>query len=244
MQKPSSRTTTKRSELKGVWRALGNPKLVAKLKPEELRLLGGKRPARFKDLTGMRFGRLTAVSIHSRVSKTTRWNCVCECGNKTVKKYAMLIIGHVRSCGCLFRDTRKTCSLTHGDSKSKEHGAWADMKGRCNNPKRKCWKHYGGRGIKVCEEWNHYAGFLKSVGRAPSPLHEIDRIDNNGNYEPGNVRWATRMEQTNNTRRNHYITHKGKTKSMADWCRDLKKNYFRVRYLIKKGLTFQRAIST
>lgn len=101
-----------------------------------------------------------------------------------------------------------------------EYAAWSDIKRRCGNPSFKHFKHYGGRGICVCARWlASFSNFLADVGLRPSKKHSIDRIDNNGNYEPGNCRWATRHEQMSNTRRNHLVTFEGQTRTITDWAK-------------------------
>lgn len=129
--------------------------------------------------------------------------------------------------------------MTHGESQSKtvEYTVWAHIKARCSNPKNQRWHRYGGRGIKICDEWaNSYPAFLAAVGRRPSPKHSIERIDNDGHYEPGNVRWATMKEQGRNMRRNLLITFNGRTQCLQDWANELGCNYQRIQYRLKLGL--------
>lgn len=110
----------------------------------------------------------------------------------------------------------------HGMNRSPEHVAWKAMKQRCYYVPNKEYKNYGGRGIKVCDEWlNSFSMFFAYIGKKPTPAHSLDRIDTNGNYEPGNVKWSTSIEQMNNTSRNIYITYLGETKSLANWARAL-----------------------
>lgn len=170
-------------------------------------------PPRVKDITGLKFGRLTAIGFHSyrneKQGKRTRrmavWVCECECGNKKAMQAVLLKSGTSRSCGCLQLETMKTNGLAaakHGMHRSAEYGIWAGMKYRCNNPKSRIYNYYGGRGITVCDRWLHsFEAFYADMGPRPSPKHSIDRIDNDGNYEPGNCRWATQAQQAANQRR-------------------------------------------
>ena len=104
-------------------------------------------------------------------------------------------------------------------SNSQVYRAWVNLRQRCNNPRFKAYKNYGGRGIKVCEAWDDYAQFKRDVGEPPTPHHTIDRKNNEGDYEPTNVRWATRSEQMHNVRINVYISHGGERLIMSDWAR-------------------------
>ncbi len=156
---------------------------------------------------GHRYAQLTVVvrDGSSRDHKAL-WRCRCDCGTETVVRSTQLTQGKTRSCGCLLRRSRhKATNLQHGDARpgrqAPEYLAWIAMRVRCTNPKAQAWRRYGGRGIQVCERWMwSYEAFLADVGRRPSPKHSIDRIDNDGHYEPGNVRWATRSQQNANQR--------------------------------------------
>ena len=151
------------------------------------------------DITGQRFGKLV-VTAHSHTEDAKAyWRCQCDCGCKTSVRGTHLRQGQIKSCGCL--------SFVHGDccgsQRTPEYITWRNMLQRCGNPRAHNYKYYGGRGIRVCDRWvNSYTDFLLDVGRKPTDEHTLDRIDVNGNYEPGNVRWATWSEQAANKRDN------------------------------------------
>jgi hypothetical protein len=151
-------------------------------------------------LDGLTFGRL---SVRSRVpdgSKDWMWYCDCTCGGAVVATSSNLRSGRTRSCGCLQVESRAK-PRTHGKSSMREFQAWYNMKKRCINPSHPSYLSYGGRGISVCPEWlGSFEAFYEHIGPRPSPDHSVDRINNNGNYEPGNVRWATRTQQQRNRR--------------------------------------------
>jgi|SRR6267142_833044 len=162
------------------------------------------------DLTGKRFGRLIVqwpVGRKGIVDKSPSliWLCLCDCGNVIPVIGQHLRGGGTKSCGCFRHDFRvihghNRSRLTSG--KSPEYNSWDHMVQRCMNRKNTAWKYYGGRGIKVCKRWQKFDNFLADMGSRPSTKHSIDRFpNNNGNYEPGNCRWATRIQQMNNTRR-------------------------------------------
>jgi len=120
---------------------------------------------------------------------------------------------------------------------------WCAMRARCNNPKHISYKNYGGRGITVCDRWNRFAMFLEDMGERPTPYHEIDRIDNDGNYTPENCRWATHLEQMQHTRKNRFIKINGEVKTIAQWARFLGIPKSRINCRLHSGMTIERAFS-
>lgn len=155
-------------------------------------------PKRVKNIIGEKFGRLTVIAFsHSAKGKQTSWTCSCSCGNTTIVRTGSLRSGGTKSCGCgHYKHGHATTECS-----SVEYGCWSAMKQRCYNKKAPVFKNYGGRGITVCKEWlDSFEAFYKHVGPKPSPELSLDRIDNDGNYEPGNCRWATRSQQQGNKR--------------------------------------------
>jgi hypothetical protein len=163
----------------------------------------------FQNLINRKFGRLTVVSLNRTTGRTgppprgTFWNCRCDCGNATVVLASALKRKETRSCGCLRNEMRPILRRTHGQSrKTAAYRAWLNMKRRCLRPQCDKFKFYGGRGIKIHQPWiESFEAFFADVGPRPGPGYSLDRYpDNDGDYRPGNIRWATKAEQSGNRR--------------------------------------------
>lgn len=182
---------------------------------------------RVKDITGQRFGRLVALGYVGTKEiglnqKRAQWLCRCDCGSVIVAVGAHLRQQHTTSCGCYNIDvTRQSAQNkeTHGMTGTPEYRAWQSMHQRCYNPQCNSYQWYGKRGIEVCERWRTFENFLADLGNRPTPDHSLDRIDNDGDYDPGNCRWATDIEQKNNKRTNKVISYCGEEHSLAEWSR-------------------------
>jgi hypothetical protein len=199
----------------------------------------------FDDLTGRVFGRLTVVSRATNAGPKVRWSCACTCGREPIVHATALRIGHTRSCGCLKVD--QPAALTHGHSTDQTltptYLTWASMIQRCQNPKNPSFPRYGGRGIKVCDAWLKFDGFLLDMGERPQGL-TLERINNDGGYEPGNCKWATYKTQNNNRRVNHLLAHKGQTFTLQAWAERTGLKATTIRRRLKMGWTVARALES
>ena len=173
-----------------------------------------------KDITGMRFGKLTVISkSHKDNFDKWHWLCRCDCGNVTTVEGNRLRSGKTKSCGCLQRQHRKTgFHKKHGMTDSRLYVIWSNMKARCENPNSTSWKNYGGRGISVCSEWKAFIPFRDwAVSSGYSHELSIERIDVNGNYCPENCKWITKGEQYLNRTDSHKITAFGISRTIKEW---------------------------
>lgn len=175
------------------------------------------------DITGQRFGRLVAIERSQNVARTNApsrpaWLCACDCGTRKVVSKACLISGLAKSCGCIRREVVSAKNTSHGMSKTPEYISWGQMNRRCHDMSNKNYKDYGGRGISVCEQWRHsFENFFSSMGRRPTIKHSLERKDNSLGYSPGNCKWATRREQSQNRRGRRYLSAFGTTLPVEDW---------------------------
>lgn len=195
---------------------------------------------RLVDISGTRFGRLVAVRVEGKLGGKPAWRCQCDCGNTLVVRGNALRIGNTRSCGCLHIDS----ITSHGRARSREYNSWQSMLERCRNPNCLSFHRYGARGITVCPRWEgSFELFFKDMGERPSGT-SLDRIDNNGNYEPDNCRWANRTSQNNNRSDNRFIEHEGAIKTLSMWAREHGLTYFQLRHRLGLGWPMAAALST
>lgn len=199
-----------------------------------------------KDLTGQRFERLVALDRAPTVEKRAMWRCKCDCGNEKVVWQYLLTTGGVRSCGCIRHEINKRGRNHKHDMKgTTEFRIWVQMRYRCRNPRYRFFKDYGGRGIKVCARWDSdFRNFFADMGPRPSLEYTLDRIDNDGDYEPGNCRWATRIIQQTNRRKARLFSAFGKSQTASEWGRQtgLSRNLIFMR-IAKYGWPVERAVS-
>lgn len=197
------------------------------------------------DITGNKYNMLTVLGrVENDKNGQSRWECICECGNKTIVKGANLKNGAVKSCGCLVH--RPALNKKHGESNTPLYRMWTSMIYRCDNPKYIAYKYYGARGIRVCDEWHDYETFKKWVNETKTDdSYTIERIDVNGDYGPDNCKWIPMSEQANNRRSNIVIDYNGEEHTLMQWCKKLNLNYKNVHNrMYKLGWSFEKAIST
>lgn len=201
---------------------------------------------KFRDLTGQRSGRLIVIKEHGRNKQGKAvWLCQCECGNlKTVYSYS-LISKTTLSCGCLQKEVVKERSITHNKTKTRLYKTWANIKTRCYNPKFTYYKYYGGRGIKMCDEWQAFEAFHAwAITSGYSDNLTIERIKNDGNYEPGNCKWVTMKEQANNKSSNQNLSYAGKTQTLKQWSEEIGISYYALIQRLHLGWSAKEILTT
>jgi hypothetical protein len=170
------------------------------------------------DLKFKRFGKLKATGEVVSSGGRKKWLCQCDCGKSTYVMTNHLVSGHTKSCGCQRGITHRKYG-EFATRESREYVTWLKIKNRCYNPDYHNFKFYGGRGIKMCDEWLDFSNFLSDMGNKPTPNHSIDRIDNNGDYCPTNCRWADAITQANNKSSNVLLGLDGVEKPLSLWAR-------------------------
>lgn len=206
-----------------------------------------------KDISGQRFGRLTAIAYTGRKTEpggNSIWLFKCDCGNYVERPNSnVTCVSKVPSCGCYIRERAGNLNKTHGGRHERLYLVWMDMRRRCYDKKDSNYSNYGGRGITVCEEWKDYAKFREwaiSTGynkEAKRQSCTIDRIDSNDSYTPENCRWADSVIQNNNKKNNIVIEYKGKKQTLPEWSRELGFKYSLVLKRLSTGWDFERAIT-
>ena len=225
----------------------GNTKILTKRsliidKTKSCGCIVGKSNA--KDISGMKFGRLTAISLHHSNKGRCYWKCICECGNEAIVRESSLMRGDTKSCGCLKKET--LLHATHGMTGSRLYRIWKGMKDRCLNPNSKYKKRYHDRGIGVCDEWtrdfiNFYEWAMKN---GYEDTLTLDRIDNDGNYCPENCRWATAKEQSNNRNNNVFLEFDGENRTISEWGEKLGIKEGTIRARMGRGWNVEKTLST
>lgn len=202
-----------------------------------------------KDIRGQRFGRLVAIEPVGRDAHGyVTWRCKCDCGNEKIVSFKNIGKG-TSSCGCYAREISTNRLTKHGKRYTRLYKVYRTMLQRCNNPNAHEYENYGGRGIKVCEEWQTFEGFEKWAmenGYDDTAKHgkcTLDRIDPNGNYEPSNCRWTTMKRQQRNKRNNVLITYNGETHCMSEWAEIIGIPYGTFQKRIAYGWSIERAIT-
>lgn len=200
-----------------------------------------------KDITGMKFGRLTVLRLsHKDKRQECHWLCKCECGNEKTVSGNKLRSGNTKSCGCMqkeFLDGR--LRRKHGLTNTKLYATWENMKHRCGDPKNWMYPHYGGRGIKVCEEWLDSSAFIEwALSHGYKEGLSIERINVDGNYEPDNCKWVELKEQYLNRTDSHFVTAFGKTQTISEWAKESGLKYDTIERRINQyGWDAERAVT-
>lgn len=201
---------------------------------------------RFKDIEDGVFGMLTVIGFAKKSKSHSFWYCECDCGSIITITSCSLVTG-TKSCGCLQQKTVSVTSRKHGHSVNyiitPTYRAWMALRNRCMNPNNKSYADYGGRGIRVCERWDDFNNFLEDMGERPDGM-SIDRKDNNGNYEPGNCRWATKKEQANNKRSNVAIMYNNQSMTISEWADVVGIDAQVIGLRLRRGWSIERSLTT
>lgn len=210
--------------------------------------------ARAKDLSGCKFGRLTVQKraedkISASGYRTVMWDCKCECGNNVTVRGKCLTQGITRSCGCLAKDLMLDRSWKHHGYGTRLYNIWNSMRQRCNNPKNRAYHNYGGRGIKICQEWNDFNLFRKWAldngynETANRGICTLDRKNVNDNYSPNNCRWVDMKEQSNNKRNTIFLSLNGESHPLTEWAKITNIKYDTLWHRYKYGWDAKRILT-
>ena len=193
---------------------------------------------------GKRYGKLEVLSQATQTGVHPKWNCLCDCGKKSIVTSTKLVSGSTKSCGCLrvnAQDFRKSEVKT---IYPKEHSIWKNMRQRCLNPNTHKYFIYGGRGITIDSSWNSFRNFIEDMGNRPSLKHSLGRIDNNKGYSKVNCRWETSEQQMNNTSRNVFLDFKNQRKTVSQWEKFLGFAHGTVKSRIYRGWSIEKSLTT
>lgn len=198
-----------------------------------------------KDLSGLRVGRLSVTKLWQkrpyRGSTAIYWRCICDCGEIAYVAATSLAHDHTKSCGCAKLDGIMFAQRTHGQSRSATYNSWRAMTSRCTYEKDKSYKYYGGRGIRICEKWQAFEGFMEDMGECPKGL-TLERRDSNANYEPDNCIWVTRTEQTKNKSNSRVLTIDGVSKTLGAWAKEIGRDRGVIRNRLNAGWSHKDAV--
>ena len=205
-----------------------------------------QRKSHQKIKVGERFGRWVVQSPSTYQGASVAYECRCDCGTAKLVRADRLRSGKSKSCGCAAREALITHGFTCKENRreSREYWVWNMIVQRCKNPNVKNWNDYGGRGITVCERWLKFDNFYDDMGPRPSSKHSIERIDNNGPYDPGNCTWALRSDQAKNKRNNRLIEANGERLHLAEWARRLGADHSTIIGRIARGWPESKAVTT
>lgn len=196
---------------------------------------------------GQRFGRVVVIAEAGNAPNGGRLVlCRCDCdGNEKVVRAGNLQYGGTQSCGCLQKESLSAIATTHGLCQHPIYDIWVGMRNRCQNPNSPAYRLYGAKGVCVADRWDYFPNFLADMGERPSLEHTLDRYPNrDGNYEPGNVRWATWKEQQRNRRNNVTLEFNGHVKLLIEWAEEVGISYTTLHFRLSKGWSPERALTT
>lgn len=194
---------------------------------------------------GQRFGRLVVIDraedyVSPQGNRSTRWLCRCDCGNEIITAWSVLKAGRAVSCGC----KKKERFTVHSMYGTRLYKIYHKIRDRCYNQNHQAYRHYGGRGIEICDEWQDFKNFYEwAIANGYEEHLTIDRIDVNGDYSPDNCRWITQKEQLSNTRRNRYLTYDGETLTVTQWAEKTGLKRSTIANRIAKGWSVEKVLT-